>query len=263
MTGSSPTSLPQLHGKTVVVTGAASGMGVACAELAQARGAHVVAVDRDEAGLGALAERTGISCEVTDLSNVETLPPLVERWALEHGPIEGLVNAAGIFQTAAILDITPDDFDRMFAINGRGLFFMQQAVARHMAQARGGSIVNFASTAARIPRPISSHYAASKAAVVSVTRSAAAALGPSGIRVNAVCPGIIETPMIEAVLRERSEVFGTTPGELRQSWVSAHPMRRLGRPSEVAEVVTFLLSDAASYVSGESIGVHGGSEDVG
>jgi NAD(P)-dependent dehydrogenase (short-subunit alcohol dehydrogenase family) len=197
------------------------------------------------------------------VSNEELLPSLVERWARDHGSIDGLVNAAGIFQTATMLDLTPTDFDRLFAINLRALVFMQQAVARHMAHARGGSIVNFASTAARIPRPISSHYAASKAAVVSFTRSAAVALGPSGIRVNAVCPGIIDTPMIDTVLRERSEVFDTTPDELKQSWVSAHPMRRFGRPSEVAEVVTFLLSDAASYVSGESIGIHGGSEDVG
>jgi D-sorbitol dehydrogenase (acceptor) len=254
---------PQLQGKIVVVTGAASGMGAACAELAHARGASVIGVDRDEAGLAALAEQTAITREVCDLSNVESLPLLVERWTHDHGSIDGLVNAAGTFETATLLDITPGDFDRMFAINVRGLFFMQQAVARHMAQASGGSIINFASTAARIPRPISSHYAASKAAVVSFTRSAAAALGPSGVRVNVVCPGIIDTPMIDTVLRERSEVFDTTPDELKQSWLSAHPLRRLGRPSEVAEVVTFLLSDAASYVNGESIGIHGGSEDVG
>jgi NAD(P)-dependent dehydrogenase (short-subunit alcohol dehydrogenase family) len=254
------TSWPQLQGKTVVVTGAASGMGAACAELAQARGAHVIAVDRDEAGLVALAERTVISREVGDLSNVESLPLLVERWTQDHGPIEGLVNAAGIFQTEAIVDITPGDFDRMFAINARGLFFMQQAVARHMAHARGGSIVNVSSTAARIPRPISSHYAVSKAAVV-------VSLGPpplpSARAVSAVCPGIIDTPMIDAVLHERARLFGATPDDLRKSWIDAHPMGRLGSPIEVAEVVAFLLSDASSYVSGETIGIHGGSSDVG
>jgi NAD(P)-dependent dehydrogenase (short-subunit alcohol dehydrogenase family) len=256
-------STSQLEGKVVLVTGAASGIGAACAELARHRGADVVAIDRDAAGLATLAERVDVSCEPCDLANVDGVPSLVERCARVHGRIDGLVNAAGVFQTGAVLDITPEEFDRMFAINVRGLFFMQQAVARHMTTAGGGSIVNFASVAARIPRPISSHYAASKAAVVSLTRSAAVALAGSGIRVNAICPGIIETPMIDAVLRERAELFETTPDELEASWRTAHPMGRLGRPTEVADVVAFLLSDASSYVSGESIGINGGSDDVG
>jgi NAD(P)-dependent dehydrogenase (short-subunit alcohol dehydrogenase family) len=253
----------QLEGKVVLVTGAASGMGAACAELALERGALVIGVDRDEAALAALAGRIDIPYELCDLAEVDSLPQLVDRCADRHGRLDGLVNAAGVFQTGKLLEITPAQFDRIFAINVRGLFFIQQAVAAHMATQRGGSIVNFSSTAARIPRPISSHYAASKAAVVSITRSAAAALGVHGVRVNAVCPGIIQTPMIEAVQRERAELFDTTPDAIAQAWRDDHPMGRLGLPHEVADVVAFLLSDASSYVNGESIGIHGGSDDVG
>jgi NAD(P)-dependent dehydrogenase (short-subunit alcohol dehydrogenase family) len=250
-----------LAGKTVLVTGAASGMGAACAELAAAKGARVVGVDRDREGLEQLAERTGAHHEVCDLADVDA-PALVRRCYEVTGGIDGLVNAAGVFQTRELLEITPGDFDRMFAINVRALFFLQQAAAREMAKRGGGSIVNFASTAARVPRPVSSHYAASKAAVVSFSRSAGAALAKYGVRVNAVCPGVVETPMIEAIRRERAQLFDTPAAETDASWRDAHPMGRLGLPREVAEVVVFLLTDAAAYVNGESIGVNGGTDDL-
>lgn len=247
-----------LAGKAVLVSGAASGMGAACVKLAAHRGARVCAVDFDEAGLADIREHLGVCAEACDLTDVRRIPALVERCAGSLGGLDGVVNAAGIFHTAELLDVTPADFDRVFAINVRGLFFMQQAAAREMSTSGGGSIVNFASTAARIPRPLSSHYAASKAAVVSLSRSAAEALAGLGVRVNAVCPGTIETPMIEAVRRARASLLGVTPEEIDAGWRTGHPMGRLGTPEEVAEVVTFLLSDAASFVNGESVGVTGG-----
>lgn len=250
-----------LAGKTVLVTGAASGMGSACAELAAAKGARVFGVDRHSVGLEQLAERTGAHHEVCDLADVDA-PALVRRCCEVTGGLDGLVNAAGVFQTRELLEITPNDFDRMFAINVRALFFLQQAAAREMAKRGGGSIVNFASTAARVPRPVSSHYAASKAAVVSFSRSAGAALAKHGVRVNAVCPGVVETPMIEAIRHERAQLFDTPAAEIDASWREAHPMGRLGLPREVAEVVVFLLTDAAAYVNGESIGVNGGTDDL-
>jgi D-sorbitol dehydrogenase (acceptor) len=250
-----------LAGKTVLVTGAASGMGSACAELAAARGARVFAVDRDSTGLDQLVERTGVHGQVCDLVDFDA-PALVHRCCEVMGGLDGLVNAAGVFQTRELLEITPDDFERMFAVNVRALFFLQQAAGREMADRGGGSIVNFASTAARVPRPLSSHYAASKAAVVSFSRSAGAALAKHGVRVNAVCPGVIETPMIEAVRQDRAQLFETAAAEIDASWRAAHPMGRLGRPQEVAEVVVFLLTDAAAYVNAESIGVNGGTDDL-
>jgi NAD(P)-dependent dehydrogenase (short-subunit alcohol dehydrogenase family) len=219
-------------------------------------------MDRDADGLARLAERTGVHPVVQDLAELDGAIAAVGRCADELGGLDGLVNAAGIFQTREVLEITVEDFDRMFSINLRALFFLQQAAARRMVAAGGGSIVNFASTAARIPRPLSSHYAASKAAVVSVTRSAAAALAADGVRVNAICPGVIATPMIEAILDDRADRFGTTAQSIAGEWTEAHPMGRLGEPREVAEVVAFLLSDAAGYVTGESVGVNGGSDDI-
>jgi D-sorbitol dehydrogenase (acceptor) len=248
--------------RAVLVTGAASGIGAAYVKMARRKGAKVYAVDRDEDSLKELAQSTRSHYEVCDLSNVEEIPGLVERCCGSIGGIDGLLNGAGIFQTRDILEISVADFDRMFAINLRALFFMMQAAAEEMIRRDGGSIVNIASTAARVPRPISSHYAASKAAVVSFTRSAAASLGPHGVRVNAICPGVIETPMIQEVLKDWAEHFGSSPSDLEAEWGSMNPMGRLGRPNEVAEVIRFLLSGDASYVNGESIGINGGTNDI-
>ncbi|HEY9409230.1 MAG TPA: SDR family NAD(P)-dependent oxidoreductase [Jiangellaceae bacterium] len=249
-----------LIGKAVLVTGGASGIGAACAALAAEAGARVLAVDVDAAGLERLAAASGVQYEVADLAEAERLPDLVADAAGRLGGLDGFVSAAGVFQTKAMLDITPADFDRMFAVNVRGLFFLQQAAARAMTG--GGSIVNIASTAARVPRPVSSHYAAGKAAVVSLSRSASVAWADRGIRVNAVCPGVIETPMIDAIRAEQAALLGVTPGELDARWRAANPLGRLGTPREVAELVAFLLSDAAGYVTGESIAVNGGADDI-
>jgi NAD(P)-dependent dehydrogenase (short-subunit alcohol dehydrogenase family) len=252
-------TMTDLQDKVVVVTGAGSGMGRAVAEHALSCGARLLAVDVDEAGLGALPVTEDLDRLVADLAQT-TGTGVVARCVERFGSIDGLVNAAGIFQTRAIFDVTVEDFDRVFAVNVRGLFFLQQAAAAAMT--RGGSIVNFASTAARVPRPMSSHYAASKAAVVSLTRSAATAFADRGIRVNAICPGVIATPMIDAILAEQSALAGITAAELEARWNGLNPMGRLGRPEEVAELVTFLLSDRASYITGESIGVNGGADDI-
>ncbi|WUI02680.1 SDR family oxidoreductase [Spirillospora sp. NBC_00431] len=250
----------ELEGKVVLVTGAASGMGREIARHAAERGARVVGVDRDAAALADLAGGTAIDGLASDLTSPDGPRRAVRHCVDAHGRLDGLVNAAGVFQTRAMLDITADDFDRIFAVNVRALFFLQQEAAKEMRD--GGAIVNFASTAARVPRPMSSHYAASKAAVVSLSRSAATAWAGRGIRVNSVCPGVIETPMITAILAEQAGLAGITPDELADRWRGLNPMGRLGRPREVAELVTFLLSDRSSYITGESIGVNGGADDI-
>lgn len=252
--------MTDLTGKVVLVTGAGSGMGREAAIHAVRRGAAVLGVDSNRERLERLAHETGIAHLVADLTEVESLPKVADHCVRTLGGLDGVVNAAGVFQTRTMDEVTPSDFDLIFGINVRGLFFLQQAAAAAMS--RGGSIVNFASTAARVPRPMSSHYAASKAAVVSISRSAATAWADRGIRVNSICPGVIATPMIDAILQEQSSRAGVTPAELEQTWNALNPMGRLGEPGEVAELVTFLLSDRSSYITGESIGVNGGADDI-
>lgn len=251
----------RLEGKVVLVAGAASGMGAACADVARAHGAALHLVDLDEDALTSVAGRLGASHQACDLADPSSGELVVAACVERHGRIDGLVNAAAVMQTVPLLQISPEDFDRMFAVNVRGAFFLQQAAARAMVAAgRGGSIVNFASTAGRVGRPMASHYAASKAAVMSFSRSAALALAGDAVRVNAICPGLIETPMVEAIRQQRSTLLGTTPDAVQERWLETIPMRRLGEPSEVAETVAFLLSDAAPYLTGESLGVTGGTD---
>jgi D-sorbitol dehydrogenase (acceptor) len=249
-----------LESKSVLVTGAASGMGEACARLAAERGAKLLLVDRDEGSLERVANDLGAAYEVTDLADVSQAPRIVERCVEAHGGIDGLVSAAGVMKTQPVLEITPEDFDHIFSVNARAAFFVMQAAAREMSARGGGSIVNFSSTAGRALRPMASHYAATKAAVISFTRSTAVALAPQGVRVNAVVPGLIETPMVARIREERSELLDTTPEEVQERWRATVPMARLGRPDEVAELVVYLLSDAAGYVTGESIGITGGTD---
>jgi len=248
-----------LAGRVVLITGAASGLGRACAVEAHTEGAVVVLADRSKAveeAASALGDRS--RAELLDVSDVEASGALVERIEHDLGRLDGLVNAAGVMGTRPLLEVEPADFDRVFAVNVRGAYFMMQAAARSMLGNGGGSIVNFASTSGRVGRLLSSHYAASKAAVISFTRSAALALGPA-IRVNAVSPGMIETPMIAGIREDRARVLGSAPEDIQVHWRETVPLGRLGSPEEVAAVVAFLLSDRASYMTGEDIGIHGGT----
>ena len=238
-----------MQGKVVAVTGAASGLGSACADLLAARGATVIGIDRIPASAPA-----GGSWATLDLADVDALAPVFEH----AGRLDGFVNAAGVMDTRRFGDITPADFDRVFAVNVRAAFFALQAAAEAMARSGGGSAVLFASTAGRVGRPLASHYAASKAAIISLVQSTSVALAEAGIRVNAVSPGLVETPMLQGIRVARAEQGADSPDAVRDEWERRIPLGRLGSPSEVAEVVAFLVSDAAAYITGEDFGIHGG-----
>ena len=236
-----------------VVTGAASGIGRATALLLLERGATVVAADRDDAGLAVVADAGAepVVCDVTD-------PADRARLVDAAGPTcDHLVNAAGIIRLVPLDAVTDDDWERIMAVNAKALFFLCQAfVPRLKSQ---GAVVNVASGAAKTG---STHeaavYGASKAAVLSVTRSFAHAYAGRGVRVNAVCPGLVDTPMNDVVVDAIAPLRGLEPDAYGRARLAAVPLGRLADPREVAHVIAFLLSDASSYMTGQSVNVTGG-----
>lgn len=239
-----------LQGRVCIVTGAAQGIGEACARRFAREGAKVVVADiEDGRGQALAAELQGlfVHCDVGDKAQVDTL---VAKTMLSHGRIDVLVNNAGIFKAAEFLDITEADYDAVLRVNLKGSFLVGQAVARAMVKAGRGSIVNMSSVNGVLTIPTIATYNMSKGGINQLTRVMALSLADKGVRVNAVAPGTIATELAaKAVL---------TSEEAKARIMSRTPMKRLGEPSEVADVVAYLASDAASYVTGEIVVVDGG-----
>ena len=249
-----------LAGRVCVVTGGAQGIGEACIRRFARENAQVVIADIDDVRGSALASELGglfVHCDVGDKAQVDAL---VAQTVAAHGRIDVLVNNAGIFKAADFLDVTEADFDAVLRVNLKGSFLVGQAVARVMASAEArtgisgsalrGSIINMSSVNAVLTIPTIASYNVSKGGINQLTRVMALALVDKGIRVNAVAPGTIATELAaKAVL---------TSEEAKAKIMSRTPMKRLGQPSEIADTVAFLASDAASYITGEIVVVDGG-----
>jgi NAD(P)-dependent dehydrogenase (short-subunit alcohol dehydrogenase family) len=245
----------RFDGRSAVVTGAASGIGLAVAGRLVAEGARVLMSDIAPSLADAAAGLAQPCCaaDVSDPAAVEALFAAADR---ELGPLDVLVNNAGILgRPSELTALVERDFDRVMGVNLKGPLFTTQAAARRMIPRRAGAIVNLASMAAVMAGGDQIPYAVSKAAVKQLTAMSAVALAPHGVRVNAVGPGAIDTPMAAAV------TGGGGAGLKRV--LSRVPMGRLGRPEEIAAIVAFLASDDASYLTGQTLFADGGRMSLG
>ncbi len=238
-----------LKGKVALVTGAASGIGRATAELFAREGAHVVASDLDAERGPQVAEEIGAVFVAADVRDDDAVRALVAHAVDAHGRVDCAANCAGVGAGHATThEYADEDWNRIVDINLRGTWLAM----RHEipAMSSGGTIVNVASTLGLRGSPFSSPYSASKHGVIGLTRTAAVEYAAAGIRVNAVCPGAIDTPMMD-------ETFGRFPG-FREGLIAFVPMGRMGRPDEVAHAIAWLSSDGSSFVTGEALCVEGG-----
>ena len=236
-----------------IVTGAASGMGRATALLLAALGSRVHAVDRDGRGSEKTADATGGRSYVGSVADSAFCAATARDVAERDGRIDVLVNAAGVIVRSPAHETSDEDWRRIFSVNVDGVFFMSRAVIPTMLAASRGAIVNFGSVWGDVGSAGHSAYAATKGAVHQLTRSMALEHARDGIRVNAVCPGEIRTPMLAS-----ERVTPPTPEELDALADATVPMGRLGEPEEVAEVVAFLASDASGYMTGATVAVDAG-----
>lgn len=251
-----------LAGKVAIVTGAAQGIGQACAVRLAKEGAKLVLCDVDdkagERAAKAIESGGGTAIYVPcDVSKAGDVAKAVAATLEAFGRIDVLVNNAGVVDDAPFLDLPIEELDRVLGINLRGAFLMAQAVARQMvAQGRpkpgaaaGGAIVNMSSVNAVFGLPDHVAYSMSKGGIAQLTKSMAVALAPQGIRVNAVGPGTIDTPLIKSVVKDKA---------FRTKVLSRTPLGRFGQPEEVAAIVAWLASDEASYVTGTTVYADGG-----
>lgn len=256
-----------LKGKVALVTGGAMGIGLGISDRLSEAGAAVMIVDRDgEAGRKAAASLQAlgrkVSHTVCDVSSVNQIQKAVQQTVTEFSGLDILVNNAGVFPFSPVLETTEELWDKVIDTNLKGAFFFAQQAAVSM-KSRGvqGQIINIASIDALHPSGNLVHYDASKGGMLMMTRSMALELAPHGIHVNGIAPGGIETPGAAKIMGDMAGALGATPAvlaEMSKAFSARIPMKRQGTPDDIASVVLFLASDAARYITGETIVVDGG-----
>ncbi len=245
----------RLRDKTAIITGAGSGIGRACALAFAREGARLALVGRRKERLDALAREIGDSALVlaADVSRKPDIERVVEHTAAHFGGLDVLVNNAGVLHAGTAEQITEEQWDDTFNVNVRSVWLLSRAVLPHMRKAGGGSIINIASVLGINGARNRASYAASKGAVVLLTKCMAIDHGPENIRVNALCPSFVETELTAAVIRQAPD-----PEAVRRERISIHPLGRLGKPEDVAGLAVYLASDESSWVTGAVLPVDGG-----
>jgi len=252
----------RFEARTTIVTGAARGMGQAVAAAFLTEGAAVVMLDRDGAGVASAAAtldpdggRTlARRCDVTSAADAEAaVAAAVDRF----GGVDCLVNCAGVLSLAPFAELTEEQWDAVMDVNAKGVFLMMRAALRALEASGVGSIVNIASQSGKRGEALLTHYCASKAAVILLTRGAALELAP-GVRVNSVCPGYVDTAMQDQAAAHMAAETGTPPSQLLAEWVTEVPMGRFQQAGDVAKLVLFLASEDASEITGEDVNITGG-----
>jgi len=253
----------ELNGQVAIVTGGGRGIGRATALELASMGADIVVAELDKGN----GERTASEVQAlgrravalaTDVTRPSDLKAMADRTLADMGRIDILVNNAGIYRAAATLQITEEHWDSVLDINAKAVFFASQAVLPHMIARKRGCIVSLASMAAKVGSRTNLPYNASKAAVVSMTKSLAVAHAADGIRVNCVCPGFVETDMWTKVSEEQAALMGISVTEFNRQRLATVPLGRMERAEDVASVIGFLCSDKSGYMTGQAINVTGG-----
>jgi meso-butanediol dehydrogenase/(S,S)-butanediol dehydrogenase/diacetyl reductase len=255
----------RLESKVAIVTGGGKGIGRVICQTMAAEGAIIVAADMDRAAAedtaallrGQGRESLALQVNVTDKPQVRAM---VDRAVEAFGRIDVLVNNVGILAIASVLDMAEETWDRVMTINTKGTFLCSQAVLPVMIRQRSGKIINMSSQAGKEGSALSSAYAASKHAVIGFTQSLAKEVGQYNITVNAVCPGSVDTDMLDTIyFPEKARLSGQDADAYRKAYVDRIPMKRLARPEEVGYLVVFLASAEADYITGTAMNVAGGS----
>src|SRR5215469_975491 len=253
-----------LTNQVALVTGAGQGIGKAAADALAEAGAHVVVADIDRVKAAAAAEaimagQRRAAAVQADVGDVREIDRMVEEALATFGQIDILVNNAGVTRRADIMDLTEADWDRIHRVNAKGVFFCLQRVAREMIPRRSGRIINIASIAGKGYEGTSNAaYAASKGAVIALTKTAAQQLGKHNINVNSVCPGVTRTALSEANLQVRAQQEGVSVDEMDRRRAEVIPLKRANDPEDIAAMVVFLASPGARNITGQSFNVDGG-----
>jgi meso-butanediol dehydrogenase/(S,S)-butanediol dehydrogenase/diacetyl reductase len=255
-----------INGRIVLITGAARGIGAATARRLAEEGARLVLADQDGAGVEKLAAALKQVAVRADVTRAEDIARMVDEPYRRWGRLDVLFNNAGVIRVQPMLEVTEAEWDRVMAVNLRAVFFVLQAVARRMvkqdpmpgSELRGKLIQTASIASYRGGNHLMTPYSASKAGVVSLTRSAAQLLAPERITSNCVCPGAVETPMWEQIDREWGALEGLGQGEAWKRRIRHIPMGRPERPEDVAGVVAFLAGSDSDYMTGQAVNVDGG-----